>query len=259
MPGAVGPLTGLPRHWRQQGSIWIALPPQPVGVVQFIGGNGLAVQPQWTYQRLLKAFEAQGWGVLTWAYRLSLDHQQQADQAFLDLERVLRREPGLARLPLLRVGHSLGCKLLLLAPDGGMGCAGAAMLAFNNYSASRSIPLVNRVGPSLGLTVEFNPPPRRTMELVTERYRQPRNLLVRFRDDIIDQSPRLYAQLQARSGDQSRLAVVPGKHTTPASAGLRQQILGTGEDSKGRRIKRLANQVLAMGQGLASSSLVSPA
>lgn len=234
--------------------MWLALPPQPVGIIQFIGGNGLAVQPQWSYQRLLRAFEAQGWGVLTWAYRLSLDHQQQADQAFLDLERALRREPGLARLPLLRVGHSLGCKLLLLAPDEGLGCGGAAMLAFNNYSAGRSIPLVNQLGPSLGFTVEFNPPPRRTMELVVERYRQPRNLLVRFRDDTIDQSPRLYAQLQARSGDQSQIVVLPGKHTTPASAGLRQQILGTVEDPRGRRIKQLADQVLTLGQRLAGST-----
>ena len=231
----------------------MALPPEPVGIVQFIGGNGLAVQPQWSYQRLLRAFEAQGWGVLTWSYRLSLDHQQQADQAFLDLERVLRQEAHLARLPLLRVGHSLGCKLLLLAPDQGVGCGATAMLAFNNYSASRSIPLVNRLGPSLGFTVEFNPPPRRTMELVVERYRQPRNLLVRFRDDTIDQSPRLYAQLQARSGDQSQLVVLPGKHTTPASAGLRQQIPGTGEDAKGRRIKRLASQVLTLGQRFVGS------
>ena len=212
------------------------------------------LQPQWSYQRLLQAFEAQGWGVLTWAYRLSLDHQQQADQAFLDLERVLRREPGLARLPLLRVGHSLGCKLLLLAPDQGLGCGGAAMLAFNNYSAGRSIPLANQLGPSLGFTVEFNPPPRRTMELVAECYRQPRNLLVRFRDDTIDQSPRLYAQLKARSGDQSQLVVLPGQHTTPASAGLRQRLLGTGEDSRGRRIRRLAHQVLTLGQGLVGAT-----
>lgn len=234
--------------------MWLALPSQPVGILQFIGGNGLAIQPQWSYQRLLRAFEAQGWGVLTWAYRLSLDHQQQADQAFLDLERVLRREPGLAQLPLLRVGHSLGCKLLLLAPDEGLGCGGAAMMAFNNYSAGRSIPLVSQLGPSLGFTVEFNPPPRRTMELVAERYRQPRNLLVRFRDDAIDQSPRLYAQLQARSGDESQLVVLPGKHTTPASSGLRQQILGTAEDPKGRRIRRLANQVLTLGQRIVGST-----
>ena len=94
------------------------------------------------------------------------------------------------------------------------------------------------------------------MELVAERYRQPRNLLVRFRDDTIDQSPRLYAQLQARSGDQSQLVVLPGKHTTPASAGLRQSILGTAEDPKGRRIKRLASQVLTLGQGLVASHAI---
>ena len=70
--------------------------------------------------------------MLTWAYNLSMDHQQQANQAFPELEQVLRRDPGLAGLSLLRVGHGLRCKLLLLAPDEGLGCAGAAMLAFNN-------------------------------------------------------------------------------------------------------------------------------
>ena len=123
-----------------------------------------------------------------------------------------------------------------------------------NYAAGRSIPLVNQLGPSLGFTVEFNPPPRRTMELVAEHYRQPRNLLIRFRDDDVDQSPRLYAQLKARSEDQSRLVVRPGKCTTPVSAGLRQQILGTSEDPKSRRIKRLAHQVLVLGQGLVDST-----
>ena len=92
------------------------------------------------------------------------------------------------------------------------------------------------------------------MELVAEHYRQPRNLLIRFRDDDIDQSPRLYAQLKARSEDQSRLVVLPGKCTTPVSAGLRQQILGTSEDPKSRRIKRLAHQVLVLGQGLVGST-----
>ncbi len=239
-------MTSLPSHWRQLDNVWMAVPPRAVGIIQFIGGNGLAVQPQWSYRRLLAAFEAQGWGVLTWTYRLSLDHQQQANQASLDLERVLRREPGLSGLPLLRLGHSLGCKLLLLSPDGGLGCGGAALLSFNNYSAGRSIPLVNQLGPSLGLTVEFNPPPRRTLELVAERYRQVHNLVVRFRDDTIDQSPRLYEQLKARSGDQSQLLVLPGKHTTPASTGLRQQVLGMAHDPKGRRIKRLVSQVLEL-------------
>ena len=74
-------------------------------------------------------------------------------------------------------------------------------------------------------------------------YRQPRNLLVRFSRDTIDQSRRLLGVLQARPGDASSLEELPGDHLTPASGGLRRQLLGEWADdpSRQRAIERLAD------------------
>ena len=66
-------------------------------------------------------------------------------------------------------------------------------------------------------------------------YLQPRNLLVRFNRDQIDQSKRLLGVLQGRRGDASRLMELPGDHLSPASAGLRQSLLGKWADDPTRK------------------------
>jgi hypothetical protein len=135
--------------------------------------------------------------------------------------------------------------LHLLAPDNGRGCSGLAALSFNNFSAERSVPLLADLGPRLGISSEFSPSPEETLRLVGRDYRQPRNLLVRFNRDSIDQSPRLLAELQQRPGDASRLVELPGDHLTPASAGLRRNLLGDWADdpSRQRRFERLADTI----------------
>lgn len=236
----------IPHHWQQHGSVWRAAPPRPVGVIQFIGGSYLGVQPQLAYRRLLTAFEAMGWAVLSWAYTPNFDHQAQADQAFTALEQALRRESAWpADLPVVRLGHSLGCKLHLLAPDGGCGCDRAVLLGFNNFSAERSIPFLATARSCLGMTMEFSPSPSRTLELVNHRYQQRRNLLVRFQRDGLDQSARLHQHLQARPGDCSVLMQRPGDHLAPAGAGLRQQLLGQRNHGRtARSIAGLAREIM---------------
>jgi hypothetical protein len=80
---------------------------------------------------------------------------------------------------------------------------------------------------------------------VQQVYRQRRNLLVRFASDGIDQSARLLDALRARPDDASELLDLPGDHLTPASGGLRRQLLGRWADdpSRSRRIEHLAQQV----------------
>lgn len=236
----------IPHHWRRHGSVWRVAPPRPVGVIQFIGGSYLAVQPQLAYRRLLTAFEAMGWAVLSWAYTPNFDHQAQADEAFTALAHALRRETGWsADLPVVRLGHSLGCKLHLLAPDGGRGCDRAVLLGFNNFSAERSIPFLATARSCLGMTMEFSPSPGRTLELVSRCYQQPRNLLVRFQQDGLDQSARLHQQLRARPGDCSMLMQRPGDHLAPAGAGLRQRLLGRRTGGRtARSIAALAREIV---------------
>ena len=227
-------------NWRQRGSLWLLEPPAARGLIQFIGGSYLAATPQLSYRRLLEALARQGLAIQAWSYVPGFDHQAQANEAW-KLFRAARPEA----LPALRLGHSLGCKLHLLAPDNGRGCSGLAALSFNNFSAERSVPLLAELGPRLGIQSEFSPSPSETLRLVGSNYRQPRNLLVRFNRDGIDQSQSLQTVLQARPSDQTQLLELPGDHLTPASAGLRQNLLGAWADdpSRQRQIDALAETI----------------
>jgi hypothetical protein len=129
--------------WRQRGDIWQLEAERPSrGTVEFIGGSYLAATPQLSYRRLLEALAAKGWRIRAWTYVPGFDHQDQANTAWRRF-RQLRDADGdggdSSRL-MLRLGHSLGCKLHLLAPDGGRGAAGLVALSFNNFSAERHTP-----------------------------------------------------------------------------------------------------------------------
>ena len=237
--------------WTQRGPIWCLEPPSTEfgggDRLEFIGGSYLAATPQLSYRRLLEAFSLQGWSVRAWSYVPGFDHQSQANEAWRSLRRDRQQcessGPGTQRL--LRLGHSLGCKLQLLAPDGGRGCTALAALSFNNFSAERSVPLLAEMGQQFGFRSEFSPSPQETLRQVASEDQQPRNLLVRFRRDELDQSPRLLEALGRRSQDASELLELPGDHLTPASAGLRRQLLGSWADdpSRQRQVERLVETV----------------
>ncbi|QPN66050.1 DUF1350 family protein [Synechococcus sp. CBW1006] len=244
-------------RWWQQGELWQLEPAgAPRGLIEFIGGSYLAATPQLSYRRFLEALAARHWRVHAWSYVPGFDHQAQASAAW----RLFRRfrlgddattsgfpTPGPTSGPLLRLGHSLGCKLHLLAPDGGRRCDGLVALSFNNFSAERSVPLLAELGQQFKFRSEFSPSPEETLLQVGATYRQPRNLLVRFNRDGIDQSNRLLGVLQARSGDCSELLELPGDHLTPASGGLRKQLLGAWADDPARQrgMERLVDQITA--------------
>ena len=95
--------------------------------------------------------------------------------------------------------------------------------------------VIAEMGDQLGFRSEFSPSPEETLRQVRSSYRQPRNLLIRFRADALDQSGRLLAALQNRPEDRSTLMELPGDHLTPASAGLRRQFLGNWADDQGKQ------------------------
>ncbi|EDY38617.1 alpha/beta superfamily hydrolase [Cyanobium sp. PCC 7001] len=239
--------------WRQRGEIWTLEPVEtPRGLIEFIGGSYLAATPQLSYRRFLEALAGRGWRVHAWSYVPGFDHQAQANTAWRQFRQLRELEPvpvGAPRQHLLRLGHSLGCKLHLLAPDGGRRCDGLAALSFNNFSAERSIPFLAEIGQQLRFRSEFSPSPEQTLEQIAGSYLQPRNLLVRFSRDGIDQSGRLIGVLQGRAEDASTLLELPGDHLTPASGALRKQLLGEWADDPGRqrRMERLAEQISVWG------------
>ena len=255
--------------WRQRGPLWCLDPPPGLGMaeapparrLEFIGGTYLAATPHISYRRLLESCVQRGWAVRAWSYVPGFDHQSQANDAWrlFRADRLAEAraagEPEL-RSQVLRLGHSLGCKLHLLAPDAGRGARGLVALSFNNFSASRSIPLLSEMGEQFGFRSEFSPSPAETLRQIASGYRQPRNLLVRFRRDELDQSPRLFDTLRDRMDDASELLELPGDHLTPASAGLRKQFLGDWADdpARQRQIDRLAETVVRWGDHSAAKN-----
>ena len=247
--------------WQQRDKLWCVEPSgSPRGLIEFIGGSYLAASPQLSYRRLLEALATQGWRVHAWSYVPGFDHQAQANEAWRQF-RLSRAgdgallEPAAAtQLPVVRLGHSLGCKLHLLAPDGGRRNAALVALCFNNFSAERSIPLLAELGQQLRFRSEFSPSPEETLRQISATYLQPHNLLVRFSRDGIDQSSRLLGVLQARPGDDSTLLELPGDHLTPASGGLRKQVLGAWADDPARQrgMERLAQQISGWSESRAS-------
>jgi len=219
-------------RWRQLGELWLLEPSGACkGTLQFIGGSYLAATPQLSYRRLLESLARRHWRILAWSYVPGFDHQTQANAAWRQFRLQRQSTAG----PLLRLGHSLGCKLHLLAPDGGRACDGLVALSFNNFSAERSVPLLAELGQQFQFRSEFSPSPEQTLELVGHSYGQPRNLLVRFNRDELDQSTRLLGALRQRPHDRSQLLELPGDHLTPASAGLRRQLLGNWADDPSRQ------------------------
>jgi len=235
-------------RWRQRGDIWQLEPAGgPRGCIEFIGGSYLAATPQLSYRRLLEALASKGWLVRAWSYVPGFDHQDQANTAWRRFRQL--READDSTEPLLRLGHSLGCKLHLLAPDGGRTASGLVALSFNNFSAERSVPLLAELGQQFNFRSEFSPSPEETLHQVARSYRQPRNLLVRFNRDGIDQSGRLLGVLQSRTEDATELLELPGDHLAPASAGLRQNMLGSWADDPARQraLDRIATSIDAWG------------
>ena len=235
------------QSWRQQGSIWQLRPSRPKGLVEFIGGSYLAATPQVSYRRLLEDLCSADLAVHAWAYVPGFDHQSQAKDAwmaFRQSRRQLEERCGVLANP-LRLGHSLGCKLHLLAPDGGRGSHSLVALSFNNFQADRSIPLLGELAPRLGVETEFSPSPRETLRLITRHYIQEHNLVVRFGRDELDQSDDLLEALKQRTADNTEALQLPGDHLTPASAGLRRSLLGAWADDPKRVdvIRRLTQTI----------------
>ncbi len=224
-------------RWRQIGETWCKWPPQPVGLIEIIGGSYLATNPQISYRRLLDNLADRNLAIHAWSYIPGLDHQAQANHAWRNLRSCKKDlECRISKsLNPIRLGHSLGCKLHLLAPDGGRNSKALITMGFNNYGAARSIPMLGRLAPKLGFSSEFSPSPKETLRLIHQRYLQPKNLLISFGDDLLDQTPILLNCLQKRQDDASKHLHLKGDHLTPASAGFRQEFLGEWADDKIKR------------------------
>lgn len=207
--------------WKEISGNWVLIPQHPVGIVHFLGGAFVAAAPHVTYRWLLEQLGNQGYAVIATPFVNTLDHSAIAGNVLLSFDSALEqlRTKSLLRrryLPVYGLGHSMGCKLhLLIGSLFSVERAGNILISFNNYTASEAIPFVQQFNFSPAFNVEFTPSPVETNKLIADKYSVPRNLLIKFSNDTLDQTTGLTEVLQKRHSGMVAMQMLPGSHITP--------------------------------------------
>jgi len=228
-------------EWQEISGSWVLIPRQPISIIHFLGGAFVGTAPSVTYRWLLAELGKQGYAVITTPFVNTLDHAAIARSVLNRFENILERLQGrnlLSRgyLPIYGIGHSLGCKLhLLIASLYGVERAGNILISFNNYPVRQAIPLADQFAQldwnklfnsvkqqfdiktnlNLDFNLEFSPSPAETLDLITDHYNIRRNLLIKFKNDDIDQTLSLNPLLCDRVDHMTAFRALPGNHLTP--------------------------------------------
>jgi hypothetical protein len=268
--------------WRERYGNWILMPPRPRAIAHFLGGAFVAAAPQVTYRSLLEHLAEQGYLVIATPFINTFNHTEMAQRSLhrfnLALEQIYEDVPAWRSLPIYGIGHSMGCKLhLLIGSLYPQERAGNVLISFNNYPAKRSIPLLeqasqfsqlasqfasqvanqfaNQFPPQLAsqlteqfatpdFDVEFTPSPEATFDLITRQYQVQRNLLVKFRNDDLDQTRSLTNILGDRFPESVTLERLNGNHLTPLGQDVKWRAGGEFSplDAIGQFIKQEVNR-----------------
>jgi hypothetical protein len=213
-------------NWREVSGNWILVPQNPIAIIHFLGGAFVAAAPNVTYQWLLENLAEQGYVIVATPFINTFDHVAIAQEVLTTFDQALyyldKRVLGpWGYLPVYGLGHSMGCKIhLLINSLWEVERAGNIYMCFNNYPAKRSIPFLEQIldqvvqfNPAFDL--EFTPSPEETLALINRHYPVKRNLLVKFRNDNIDQTRPLSEVLVRRFPELTSIQILNGTHTTP--------------------------------------------
>ncbi len=217
-------------EWREISGGWVYLPNTEIkGIIHFLGGAFVATAPQISYRYFLEQLADEGYGIIATPFLNTFDHFAIAREVLNRFETILERlhktnSLGQGYFPIYGIGHSMGSKLhLMIGSLFEVPRAGNILISFNNYPVRRAIPFADQLPISETFDLEFNPSPRETNKLISDEYKIPRNLLIQFRKDDIDQTRNLNSILQQRFPDTIALRTLPGNHLTPLSQNLKWQ------------------------------------
>ena len=216
-------------HWIDINENWVLIPQRPIGIVHFLGGAFIGAAPHILYRWLLEEIAKQGYVIITTAFINTFDHHEIAQSVLTRFNRTLKYLEDSDRLrrrylPIYGLGHSMGCKLhLIIGSDSPVKRAGNILISYNNYPVNDAIPFGTELDLSRLFQLEFTPSPEETERIISGRYQIPRNLLIRFREDTIDQSLRLIEILRHRFPAMVVLQSLPGNHLTPLSLNISWQ------------------------------------
>jgi hypothetical protein len=230
--------------WQEISGNWVFIPRQPRAVIHFLGGAFVAAAPHLTYRLLLEDLGKQGYVTIATPFINTFDHRSIASEIYNSFEDTLellqKRRYLPADLPVYGVGHSMGCKLhLLIGSMYEVDRVGNILMSFNNFSARDAVPLMGQIPPEFN--VEFTPNPQETLDLIAAYYDVPRNLIVKFSNDSLDQSYTLGRTLKSIFPETVTTRSLDGSHLTPLGQDFQWQLnpqIFTPLDAIGQWIKQ---------------------
>ncbi|XP_020090185.1 uncharacterized protein LOC109711510 isoform X2 [Ananas comosus] len=247
----------LSKDWSDIEGAWVLKPKtaRPTCVVHFIGGIFVGAAPQLTYRFFLERLSEKGALVIATPFASGFDHFLIADEVQFKFDRCLRfLQEIVTGLPTFGVGHSLGsvihlliggkrsCSIILscYCSNGSKFWSGSipanviayishgemAIKQLENFSPPimrQVLPLLEQLPPLYMDLVkgreDFTPKPEETRRLIKSYYGVSRNLLIKFKDDNIDETPTLAQVLSSESAISSALDMsirsMPGDHGLP--------------------------------------------
>lgn len=216
-------------NWQEISGGWVLVPPHPVGIIHFLGGAFVAAAPNVTYRWLLENLGGCGYAIVATPFVNTFDHSAIARSVLNQFEVIFSRLQSRnyqlsGYLPVYGLGHSLGCKLhLLIGSLFEVERSGNILISFNNYPVKRAVPFLDSLKIDTALNLEFSPSPAQTQTLIAENYGIRRNLLIRFRDDEIDQTLTLKPLLKYRFPELVAAVTLQGNHLTPLAQEIEWQ------------------------------------
>src|SRR5689334_8122940 len=98
---------------------WVAIHPEPKGVIQFIGGAFFGTFPTLFYRYFFEKLYEEGYTIIALPFRFSFRHWQIAISLLKEQETLQKELLKITCDPLYRdntkyfwIGHSLGCKYI---------------------------------------------------------------------------------------------------------------------------------------------------
>jgi hypothetical protein len=183
---------------------WVAVHPEPKGVIEFLGGALFGSVPNISYSHFLHSLYEAGYTVITLPFRFGLDHAAIAEDLLSERDNVLQQLGNSHQdLPRFWVGHSLGCKyIILLEADQKIWNQPSLLIAPDISDTKDAVPIppVAAFLDAIGRGV--NPDRKETQALLKEKKNSLFNLtaLISFEGDEL-------AGNQAGSPDESDVAL----------------------------------------------------
>ncbi|MBM0741479.1 DUF1350 family protein [Phormidium sp. CLA17] len=223
-------------HFQPIAHSWVAKHPDPVGVVEFIGGALYGTLPSLTYSHFLTCLYDTGYTVIAVPFPMGLNHAAIAERLLTERDSVRAELAYSSEIPHLWVGHSLGCKYIALLEAKGKIMNQPSLLMAPDISDTRDalpIPILADLLDRYHLGV--TPTRSETQRLICDSRLFNLTALISFQQDNIagnkDDTDAnsdvawLIQELQNRQGAYFPWAEIPGGHREPIGIRLENVVL----------------------------------